>query len=421
MQNNRKSNSMKNILNAVSGITLIALVVTIVVLLILASVSITVVFGDNGILDLAKQAAKSTTTEQTKEKIEVSIVSSMFSENSYGKVTLEDLQRELDNCFGVNQCKAFCIKDNIYRVRMLKTDEIYEINNGSVRVVELKEDTNPGTLTGNGTEELPYLIESVEDLIYLSEQVNTTNNYQNKYFELTNNLDFYNRDNFTPIGNSQDNYFTGNFNGNGFEIRNIKINVENYGGLFGCVKDAIIKNIGIHGTIETTGDEEIRTGGIIAELSSGNLLVDNCYNLAEIKGVAHTGGIIGCIVRGDCDEKIIIKNCFNVGNITSLKYTSGGILGTSGNLSGAMEIINCGNIGELNGNTTGGIVGSSVNYTKDMQINNCYNLGNSKSNSISGGILGIWDTDSMLTLNNCYNAGNIDNSGELTRWIILYS
>ena len=60
MQNNRKSNSMKSILNAVSGITLIALVVTIVVLLILASVSITVVFGDNGILQLAKEAGEKT-------------------------------------------------------------------------------------------------------------------------------------------------------------------------------------------------------------------------------------------------------------------------------------------------------------------------------------------------------------------------
>ncbi len=60
MQSIRKNNSMKNILNAVSGITLIALVVTIVVLLILASVSITVVFGDNGILQLAKEAGEKT-------------------------------------------------------------------------------------------------------------------------------------------------------------------------------------------------------------------------------------------------------------------------------------------------------------------------------------------------------------------------
>ncbi len=60
MQSIRKNNSMKSTLNAMSGITLIALVVTIVVLLILASVSITVVFGDNGILQLAKEAGEKT-------------------------------------------------------------------------------------------------------------------------------------------------------------------------------------------------------------------------------------------------------------------------------------------------------------------------------------------------------------------------
>ncbi len=49
------------------GITLIALVVTIVVLLILASVSITVVFGDNGILQLAKEAGEKTNEAKDKD------------------------------------------------------------------------------------------------------------------------------------------------------------------------------------------------------------------------------------------------------------------------------------------------------------------------------------------------------------------
>ena len=55
-------NGIKNCKKAkyIKGITLIALVVTIVVLLILASVSITVVFGDNGILQLAKEAGEKT-------------------------------------------------------------------------------------------------------------------------------------------------------------------------------------------------------------------------------------------------------------------------------------------------------------------------------------------------------------------------
>ena len=50
------------------GITLIALVVTIVVLLILASVSITVVFGDNGLIEMAREAGRKTNEAVEKEQ-----------------------------------------------------------------------------------------------------------------------------------------------------------------------------------------------------------------------------------------------------------------------------------------------------------------------------------------------------------------
>ena len=50
-----------------SGITLIALVVTIVVLLILAGVTITLVLGEGGILDMAKEVAKRTNDAKEQE------------------------------------------------------------------------------------------------------------------------------------------------------------------------------------------------------------------------------------------------------------------------------------------------------------------------------------------------------------------
>ncbi len=58
MKKEKKSN--KCLAKKAKGITLIALVVTIVVLLILASVSITVVFGDNGLIEMARKAADKT-------------------------------------------------------------------------------------------------------------------------------------------------------------------------------------------------------------------------------------------------------------------------------------------------------------------------------------------------------------------------
>lgn len=50
-----------------NGITLVALVVTIVVLLILAGVSISLVLGQNGLIDNARNAAKATNTAATTE------------------------------------------------------------------------------------------------------------------------------------------------------------------------------------------------------------------------------------------------------------------------------------------------------------------------------------------------------------------
>ena len=50
-----------------NGITLVALVVTIVVLLILAGVSISLVLGQNGLVNRAKDAANATNTAATSE------------------------------------------------------------------------------------------------------------------------------------------------------------------------------------------------------------------------------------------------------------------------------------------------------------------------------------------------------------------
>ena len=58
---------MKNVLKNKKGITLIALVVTIVVLIILATISVTLVLGDNGILTQAKKARDSQANAIVKE------------------------------------------------------------------------------------------------------------------------------------------------------------------------------------------------------------------------------------------------------------------------------------------------------------------------------------------------------------------
>ncbi len=74
------------------GITLIALVVTIVVLLILAGVTITMVLGEGGILDMAKQAADKTNQATANEQGDVANLVGEISDILEGKdpVKLQD-------------------------------------------------------------------------------------------------------------------------------------------------------------------------------------------------------------------------------------------------------------------------------------------------------------------------------------------
>ena len=67
MIKNNKENEEKNIVKKQTGITLIALVITIIVLLILASVSIAMLTGNNGILTQAKNAKEATEKAAEKE------------------------------------------------------------------------------------------------------------------------------------------------------------------------------------------------------------------------------------------------------------------------------------------------------------------------------------------------------------------
>ena len=66
---NKKLNSQAT--RKTRGITLIALVVTIVVLLILAGITISLVFGSNGVIKKAQEANENTKIAQVREQLEL--------------------------------------------------------------------------------------------------------------------------------------------------------------------------------------------------------------------------------------------------------------------------------------------------------------------------------------------------------------
>ena len=76
------------------GITLIALVITIIVLLVLAGVSLSLVLGDNGVLNKAQNATTETRNAEEKEKIEMAVAAARAAGD--GALTTKNLNDELN-------------------------------------------------------------------------------------------------------------------------------------------------------------------------------------------------------------------------------------------------------------------------------------------------------------------------------------
>ena len=100
---------MRNKLKQNKGITLIALVITIIVLLILAAVSISIVLGNNGILNKAKDARTQTKIGEEKERVQLAItdvISKKLTNNDTGNIKKSEIEDSLKKSFSVNDVEV---------------------------------------------------------------------------------------------------------------------------------------------------------------------------------------------------------------------------------------------------------------------------------------------------------------------------
>lgn len=264
---------------------------------------------------------------------------------------------------------------------------------------------------GEGTASSPYLIESAENLAFLSYMVNKGFETKDLYFALTTDIDLNGNEDlqWTPIGIGlnwfyedgcqrgsissygfeKTNSFRGHFDGGGHTIYNLYINGGNVAGLFGLVTDeSSIENLGIvSGYIR-----EVKIGGAIAGKCDANVTISNCTNHLDISG-EQVGGIVGFGAKA-------ISRCLNTGNIKGTS-SAGGISATSTD-----EITECYNTGNiLSYGSGGGIIG---NTQKRITLMNCYNTGNVEG--AGQGIGGIGGIIKKGLVKNCYNVGNVGNT-----------
>ena len=413
MENFRKNN----------GITLIALVITIVVLIILAGVTISMLSGNNGLLNKATEAKEQTEIGNEKEIISMSISVDLMN-NKGENNTKAGIQEELDNMEGEGNTKVLTDGDG-YIISFLNTNRNYKVegNNqieGPIEI-EIVEDEYAGDITKNGTldgsEEKPYKITCIEDLVSFS-NMSTSNKFEGKKVILDRNLDFE-----SEISYANNDTSFGDINGNG-KVSELLVElttgkgfepIQNFYGIFDGNNNILYnlyidrqdENVGLfsscYGTIKNVGIEDIKiksgktVGGIVSY--GENITIENCHVIGDFsKTTANSiGGIIG---KTSGSFKNSTKKCYVKADMLNIA-TSGGIVGTGG---GRTIIDECYHIGTIESNhQVGGIVGTGSSEL--CCVKNSYHIGDLKGSTV-GGIVGF----SVCNVFNCYSVGKITTS-----------
>jgi len=160
--------------------------------------------------------------------------------------------------------------------------------------------------------------------------------FQGDYrFQLTQDLDFSNEDNFYIP------YFSGKFNGFGYKILNYSLENVFYlnTGFFSYVFNGEIFNLGFE-KANVSGKNNV--GILIGATGNSKTNISRCYVKGKVAGTAAVGGLVGF-----AKENVKISNCFascicsSLNDLTKKQKTYryfGGIIGKSG---WNIEAINC--------------------------------------------------------------------------------
>ena len=176
----------------------------------------------------------------------------------------------------------------------------------------------------DGSRTHPYLIETEEDFIEFTENVNSGNQYSNKYLKQTRDLDLDGYDEYK--GRYTETYFTGIYDGDGHTI-NVNIYVERdedtqYDDicLFGYISSARILNLGVTGSIKAPG----YVSTFARNMSSASLIA-NCWSTVHVESIAkgfgtHPGNDASGFVRSPYAGAIV--NSYFAGELISPGGTS---------------------------------------------------------------------------------------------------
>lgn len=204
---------------------------------------------------------------------------------------------------------------------------------------------------GSGTEESPYQIQSLNNLLWLTENSSSWNKHfiQLEDINASKTRDLNQGKGISPIGGS-DVSFSGIYHGKGHVINELYINRPSQEGvgLFGNIKGnkTRIENLGLT-NINFTG--KMKTGGLAGIVSGAS--IEECFTTGNITDSVCAGGLVGVNSAAD------ISDCYSMVSVNTETGTAGGFVGIN-----AGKIINCYSTGKVSGAyDIGGFVGTEEN------------------------------------------------------------
>lgn len=237
---------------------------------------------------------------------------------------------------------------------------------------------------------------------------------KSKYIQVSD-IDLSNYSNnygWSPIGKllranpSKDTSFTGIYDGNGFNITGLRINVSgnNYVGLFGSVDNAVLKNIRIVNA-EVDGGSQV---GILVGYALNNSTIESSYVSGVVKGNGEKiGGLVGDIESSSAidSHSEVDVNSSGDSEVANARKFIGGFAG----MARSSTINNSSSSGKVIGTyrNIGGFIGE-MRY--DSEVNKSFSSSAVEGNAVVGGLVG---SISESTVRNSYTTGSVNATGQI--------
>ena len=229
------------------------------------------------------------------------------------------------------------------------------------------------TIESNGS----YTVTSADGLMNIAKLVNGGKSDIN--ITLDTDIDLTGKD-WTPIGTSFSNKYTGTFDGGGHTIKGLTVTTnDQFVGLFGSIGNAgTVKNVVMEGVQITCNQIYGGSIGGVVGFSWGT--IENCSVSGSVSGTVYVGGVVGDQIGGSitgCSSSATVKGTVDVGGVA----------------------------GQTNSSAT---------------LTACYATGNviiemdPKKNIAGGSLVGMNAGSSLLA---CYATGNVTSTGSSTGYV----